>query len=96
MATTTASFTGKTTVDAAGTAEQLSDIDGKLFAIKALAGNTGIVYLGGSDVSSANGLELSAGEGVVVDMGKLPGTSVSILYVDAATNDDGVTVMRLA
>lgn len=89
---------GVKAVAAAGTAVPLAA--SKTFArklrISAPAGNTGVVYLGDSNVDSTNGYVLAAGgtlpledmlgstdERVVVDL--------NTIYVDAANNDDSVT-----
>lgn len=83
---------GQITVTTAGTAVQGSDTGGgSTFYIKALAGNTGIVYVGNDgagDVTSANGFELSAGE-VVHFSGILED-----LWFDAATDGDKLCWIR--
>ena len=83
---------GQITITTAGTAVQGVDTDGgNGFYIKALAGNTGIVYVGNDgagDVTSANGFELSAGD-VVFFEGVLEN-----LWFDAATDGDKVCWFR--
>ena len=79
---------GQETVDAAGTAQVIGAsatlVSG--VTVKALAGNTGIVYVGNSAVAAANGFELSAGEAVFIET-----DDVANIWVDAATNDDGIS-----
>ena len=79
---------GQETVDAAGTAQVIGAsatlVSG--VTVKALAGNTGIVYVGNSAVDSTNGFELSAGEAVFIET-----DDVANIWVDAATNDDGIS-----
>lgn len=78
---------GRTTVATAGTEQSLATNNSNATGvfIKALAGNTGIVYIGDSTVTSSNGYELSAGEEIF-----LPIANTAAIYVDAATNGDGV------
>ena len=82
-----AASSGQITVTTAGTAV-VGTSTGKYagFFIKALAGNTGIVYVGNDgadDVTSGNGYELSPGDQIYVEVGNL-----ADLYFDAATNGD--------
>jgi hypothetical protein len=86
---------GKKTIAAAGTAEALGtgQVAGPLM-VKALAGNTGLVYVGNDgagDVASANGLELAAGEVVVFQFV----SQLSAIMVDSAVNGEGVTWLCL-
>jgi len=86
---------GQKTVTTAGTAEALGteNIQGPLM-VKALAGNTGFIYLGNDgagDVSSSSGLVLDAGEAVVFDWVG----SLNALMVDASVNGEGVAWIRL-
>ncbi len=58
---------------------------------KALAGNSGLAYVGVSDVSASLGYELSAGNTVELNFGEFGGSvPANIFYVDAATNNDKV------
>lgn len=85
---------GQAVVSTAGTAVQLGDqpVNASL-AVRALPGNTGVVYLGnaGGDVDSSNGLALGAGEGVVLAFV----SNLNQLYLDAATGGDGVSWLIL-
>jgi len=84
-------LSGQKTVAAAGTAEALGSqvINGPLM-VKALLANTNNAYIGNDgagDVTSANGLELDAGDAVVFDfVGNL-----ASLIVDVDTNGEGVS-----
>jgi hypothetical protein len=88
-------ISGQKTVTAAGTAEALGTalIHGPLM-IKALLANTNNVYVGNDgagDVTSANGLQLDAGEVVVFNhVG-----SLSNIVIDVDTNGEGVSWISL-
>lgn len=83
-------ISGQNTVAAAGTAEALGSqiIQGPLM-VKALEANTGYVYIGNDgagDVTSTNGMELSAGDLIVFDhVGNL-----ASLIIDVSVNGEGV------
>jgi hypothetical protein len=81
-------YNGQETVDSAGTAQAIGSSQAILsgVTVKALAGNSGIVYVGNSSVAAANGFELSAGEQVFIEA-----ANVATVYVDSAENDDGVS-----
>tara|TARA_R100000656_G_scaffold122865_1_gene98838 strand:+ start:110 stop:403 length:294 start_codon:yes stop_codon:yes gene_type:complete len=84
---------GTTNVPSAGTRVQLSNTTNRvrLINVKALAGNSGLVYFGVSDVSASNGYELSATNTIEIDFADSGGTvAFSTFYVDAATNGDDV------
>lgn len=91
-----ATISGQKTVTAAGTAEQLAAsrvIDGPVM-VKALAANTDKVYIGqvSGDVSSANGLELAAGEVVIFsNVGNL-----AEIWLDVAVGGEGVAWLLLS
>jgi hypothetical protein len=81
--------TGQATVTAAGTAELLITM-GEMstrITIKALATNTGNIYVGTSTVDSADGFILAAGEEVtiVIEMGQTD------IYIDSDVNGEGVS-----
>ena len=85
--------TGVTTVSSAGTAGQVLNATNRVKRIKfkALAGNSGLAYVGISDVSSSNGYELSAGNEHEINLGDFGGSvPMNIFYVDAATSGDKV------
>jgi len=84
---------GTTTVSTAGTEVQISNTANRVryIKVKALAANSGIAYLGVSDVTATNGYELSAGNEIEIDFAASGGTvAFSTFYVDAATNGDKV------
>lgn len=63
---------------------------GQAVVIKALVGNSGNVYIGKKDVSSAVGYELSAGESLKIEYlpDKLAGEYLDIYAVSATSGDD--------
>lgn len=80
-------LSGQITVTTAGTAVQGSNIPltNGVF-IKAMAGNSGAVYVGSDgegDITALNGYELSAGESAIVQVGNL-----NELWFDAAESGD--------
>ena len=84
---------GTTTVSTAGTEQQLSNTANRVLWLKAkaLAANSGIAYLGVSDVTATNGYELSAGNEIEINFKDVGGTvTFSSIYVDVATNGDKV------
>ena len=86
-------------VTLAGTAEALSasELLVKRAVIKATAGNTGNIYVGGSGVDSSNGFVLDGGEELVLDGVSVDGSDqywdLSNIYIDAGTNADSVSVV---
>ena len=84
---------GTTTVSTAGSEQQISNTPNRVLWIKAkaLAANSGIAYLGVSDVTATNGYELSAGNEIEISFKDAGGTiAFSSYYVDVATNGDKV------
>jgi hypothetical protein len=82
---------GQKTVTSAGTAEAIASSTAiESVTIKALADNTGNIYVGDSGVDSTNGFVLAAGETVSLDIDNL-----ADVYIDAGTNDDGVSFIYL-
>ena len=87
-------LSGKKTVTTAGTQEALAantPVNCPV-AIKALAANTGVVYVGDENVSSSTGFELSAGEVIILDAL----ANLASLWVDSAVNGEGVCWLLLA
>ena len=85
---------GITDVSSAGTAVQVLNATNRVkwVRFKALAGNSGLAYVGVSDVSASLGYELSAGNTVELNFGEFGGSVPSnVFYVDAATNNDKVS-----
>lgn len=88
----TKKLSGQVTVTTAGTAVQETGApNGRYFLIRALAGNSGVVYVGNDgagDVTSGNGHELSAGDQITVDLEGMGDLAFSDLWFDAANNGD--------
>ena len=84
---------GTTTVSTSGTEQQLSNTTNRVrwIKVKALAGNSGMIYLGVSDVSASNGYELDSTNTIEINFAEAGGTiPFSALYVDAASTNDKV------
>ena len=84
---------GTTTVSTAGSEQQISNTANRVLWIKAkaLAANSGIAYIGVSDITATNGYELSAGNEVEINFRELGGSvAFSTIYVDTASNGDKV------
>ena len=84
---------GTTNVSSAGTRVQLSNTTNRVrwIKVKALAGNSGMIYLGVSDVSASNGYELDSTNTIEINFAEAGGTiPFSALYVDAASTNDKV------
>jgi len=84
---------GVTNVSSAGTAVRVANVTSRVKQVefKALAGNSGLVYVGEDDVSASNGYELSAGNTKTLNFGEFGGSvPANIFDVDAATNNDKV------
>ena len=83
---------GLTTVPTAGTSVALATSTAvKTVTIRALSSNTGLVYVGSSSVSSANGFELSPQETVSLDLDNL-----NKVWLDVQVNGEGVSFIYLA
>lgn len=77
---------GTKTVTTAGVAEALgASTTIKSIYIRATSTNTGNIYVGGSDVSSANGIALAANDSVEIDIADL-----ATVYIDSDVNGEGV------
>lgn len=89
---------GITNVSSAGTRVQVNNVTNRVKQVqfKALAGNSGLAYVGVSDVSASLGYELSAGNTVSLNFGEFGGSvPANIFYVDAATNNDKISWMMI-
>ena len=85
--------TGVATVSSATTRVQLSNATNrvKFIRVKALAANSGLTYVGVSDVAAATGFELSAGNEHELNFGEFGGSvPANVFYVDAASSGDKV------
>ena len=82
-------ISGTIKVTAAGTRVQATHKGNfKTGVFKARADNTGDVYLGGDDVSSSDGMTLTPGESIQLQLAD--GVSSSQFWADAANNNDQV------
>ncbi len=90
---------GEATVTTAGTAVPLETAANNrsvsAIAIIAKAGNTGQIYVGGSDVASTTNDGLDAGETVSFDVssfgkGSSRAMTTNSIYIDADTSGEGV------
>jgi len=80
-------YNGKKTVTTAGTRVTLAASQAvKSVVIKALAANTGIIYVGDGSVASTTGFALAAGEIVSLDIANL-----ATVNLDSSVNGEGVT-----
>lgn len=86
---------GTTTVTNAGTRVQIQAVDNRFNVIKVVANrdNTGMIYVGRSDVSASNGFEMAPAEVLIQDLrgSRLESDNLlpfSIIFVDAAVNGD--------
>ncbi len=65
--------------------------------IKARSNNSGLVYVGGVDVAAANGYHLAANQevklGDLMQANANESFNLADVYVDAATNGDGVRII---
>jgi len=84
----TAIYAGQKAVAAAGTDEALaaSQALASGVTVKALAANTGNVYVGPEGVAAATGYVLAAGESVFIEVDDL-----AAVWLDAAVNGEGVS-----
>lgn len=78
------------TIAAAGTRERLIAVTTPCtgVTIKALAGNTGDVYVGTSDVDATHGIILDAGEAISFDI-----DDAYKIYLDVSVNGEGVSYL---
>lgn len=82
---------GQKTVATAGSAEALAgSTSSRWVIIKALIGNTDNVFVGDSDVTSANGYILTPGEAIGLDVNNL-----ATVYLDVAVNGEGVSFIGM-
>ena len=86
--------TGVITVATAGTAVVTDNAANRVYEItfKALAGNSGLVYVGTDTVSDATGFELSPGQEKTLSLKTFGGSiPLNLFYANAATNNDKVS-----
>lgn len=87
IAIPTTFYHGQTTVTTAGTEVALASSQALLsgVTIKAMAGNTGFMYVGKNPVTSTTGFELDAGEQIFIETDNL-----ADVYVDSSVNGEKV------
>ncbi|MAH48770.1 hypothetical protein CMI37_23285 [Candidatus Pacearchaeota archaeon] len=76
----------QTSTVTAGTRVQLGTNTCQSVTIKALVGNTGIMYIGDVTVDSTNGFELSSGDSI-----SLAVNNSDVVYIDSSVNAEGVS-----
>lgn len=83
-------YNGKKTVTTAGTRVALASSQAILEGvwIKALAANTGTIYVGDSTVASTNGLALAPGDLIFLRVANL-----ATINLDSSVNAEGVTYL---
>jgi hypothetical protein len=86
----TAVSSGRVVVSTAGTRVQLTTFSCKSVVIKALPTNSGVIFVGNSTVASSNGFVISASESVSLDI-----DNVNHVWIDSATNGDGISFMGI-
>jgi hypothetical protein len=84
-------YTNQFTVTTAGTAVQLPSSANLSLTIKALAGNTGLIYVGDSGVDSTSGFELSAGDSVSIAV-----SQNNLIWIDASVSGEKVCVIAVS
>jgi hypothetical protein len=91
VAALAAIYTGKTTVTTHGTRVALATAQAvSSVTIKALAANTGTIYVGNTAVSSANGFQLAKSDSVSLDI-----TDLSTVWIDSSVDGEGVTYLGI-
>lgn len=87
----TSIFYGQTTVSTAGTAVVLASTQAiRSVCVKALTGNTGIMYVGDSSVLSSNGYELPKDLSVCLDINNL-----NLVYINSSVNGEKVSYIAV-
>lgn len=81
----------KVIVTTTGTKVPLGSANCVSVTITALVGNAGIIYVGSSAVTSANGHQLTPGSSVALDI-----NSLSAVWIDAANSGDAITYLGVA
>jgi len=83
---------GAKDITTAGTAEALASSQAvRSVVVRAKTANTGVVYVGDSSVSAANGFPLAADEAITLNVNDL-----AAVYLDVATSGEGVTYIAEA
>ena len=71
-------------VAAAGTRVQLPANAIRTITIKALAANSGVIYVGASDVDASSGFPLAAGDTISMDL-----ANSDLIWIDSSVSGDG-------
>ena len=90
--------TGVITVATAGTAVVTDNTANRVYeiTIKALAGNSGLVYVGTDTVSATTGFELSPGQEKILSLKTIGGSiPLNLFYANGATDNDKVSWMAI-
>jgi len=77
-------------VTTAGSRVQLTTATIVSITIKALSTNTGLIYVGGSSVTSSNGFELSAGDSISLAI-----DDADVIWLDSSVSGEGVSVIAV-
>ena len=77
-------------VTTAGSRVQLSSATIVSITIKALSTNTGLIYVGGSGVTSSNGFELSTGDSVTLAI-----NDADEIWIDSSVSGEGVSIIAV-
>jgi len=77
-------------VPTAGSRVQLTTATIVSITIKALSTNTGLIYVGGSGVTSANGFELSTGDSVTLAI-----DDADVIWLDSSVSGEGVSFIAV-
>lgn len=87
-------YSGNKDIAAAGTAETLasSRTTCAWILVQAKSKNTGMIYVGGDNVSSSNGVQLAAFDSVMLPpIADVEAYDLALTYVDSEVNGEGVT-----
>tara|TARA_Y100000310_G_C20660306_1_gene804374 strand:+ start:1876 stop:2331 length:456 start_codon:yes stop_codon:yes gene_type:complete len=78
------------TVTTAGSRVNFVSLASLSITIKALAGNTGLIYVGGNTVDSSNGFELSAGDSISLAI-----DNHDEIWIDSSVSGEGISYMSV-
>jgi len=78
------------TVTTAGSRVNFISLASLSITIKALAGNTGLIYVGGNTVDSSNGFELSAGDSISLAI-----DNHDEIWIDSSVSGEGISYMSV-
>jgi len=78
------------TVTTAGSRVNFVSLASLSITIKALVGNTGLIYVGGNTVDSSNGFELSAGDSISLAI-----DNHDEIWIDSSVSGEGISYMSV-